>query len=174
MCCCRLQSCCCCALREGSIAIGIIDMVLSLIGIGMQVWSIVATGQGATVNPYTYGNIGVYVISIVFSIMLIFGALKNNACLCLAWVIWSSICLALDIALVAWICLGTFVLVGLTAGSGLGTIIAIGLIPVYITIAILVVIIIFLIYGLMVVNSFRQDINEGVADYQSSYAMQAV
>ncbi|XP_035697672.1 uncharacterized protein LOC118430760 isoform X3 [Branchiostoma floridae] len=173
MCCCRLQSCCCCALREGSLAVGIIDLILSAIGIGLQVWSIVSTGSGV-INPYVFGNIGVYGISIVFSIILIFGALKNNACSCLAWVIWSSICLALDIALLVWICVGTFVLVGLTAGSGLGAVIAIGLIPVYITIAILVVLVIFLIYGIMVVNSFRQELNEAAAGYPASYPMQAV
>ncbi|XP_078616019.1 uncharacterized protein LOC144884528 isoform X1 [Branchiostoma floridae x Branchiostoma japonicum] len=173
MCCCRLQSCCCCALREGSLAVGIIDLILSAIGIGLQVWSIVSTGSGV-INPYVFGNIGVYGISIVFSLILIFGALKNNACSCLAWVIWSSICLALDIALLVWICVGTFVLVGLTAGSGLGAVIAIGLIPVYITIAILVVLVIFLIYGIMVVNSFRQELNEAAAGYPASYPMQAV
>ncbi|XP_078696626.1 uncharacterized protein LOC144924865 isoform X2 [Branchiostoma floridae x Branchiostoma belcheri] len=144
MCCCRLQSCCCYPLREGSIAIGIIDLILSAIGAGLQVWAIVAaisSVNGVGVNPVTYvtfGNLGVSGVSMVFSILLIVGAVK---------------------------------------------VVTAALLRVYITIGILVVIITFLVYGLSVVDSFRQELKESGDDYEyeggddypaGAYPMQAV
>ncbi|XP_078696625.1 uncharacterized protein LOC144924865 isoform X1 [Branchiostoma floridae x Branchiostoma belcheri] len=188
MCCCRLQSCCCYPLREGSIAIGIIDLILSAIGAGLQVWAIVAaisSVNGVGVNPVTYvtfGNLGVSGVSMVFSILLIVGAVKNNACMCLPWVIWSSIRLILQMALLAFICLDTFYFSKLVALTAAGVVTA-ALLRVYITIGILVVIITFLVYGLSVVDSFRQELKESGDDYEyeggddypaGAYPMQAV
>ncbi|XP_078696511.1 uncharacterized protein LOC144924802 [Branchiostoma floridae x Branchiostoma belcheri] len=179
MCCCRLQSCCCCGLREGSIAVGIIDLILSALGLALGVWPIAASGGAVQVNPYSYGTLGVYAISILFSILLILGAVKNNACLCLAWIIWSSICLVLNIALVGWICVVAWgVNLGASAAAAAGSAFAAALgivaVSLYIALAILGVIIFFLIYGIIVVNSFRQELNESGGNPAGSYPMQAV
>ncbi|XP_078696512.1 uncharacterized protein LOC144924803 [Branchiostoma floridae x Branchiostoma belcheri] len=181
MCCCRLQSCCCCGLREGSIAIGIIDLILSALGLGWSVWPIADGGDAASVPAVEYslyGIIGVYAVSILFSILLILGAVKNNACLCIAWIIWSSICLFLYIVLAVALCFAAWgVSVAGTAAaqhSLLGAaVIGVSASIIYIALAIVAVIIFFLIYGIMVVNSFRQELNES-GGYASSYPMQAV
>ncbi|XP_019626452.1 PREDICTED: uncharacterized protein LOC109471545 [Branchiostoma belcheri] len=175
MCCCRLQSCCCYPLREGSIAIGIIDVILSALALGLNVWPIVASG-GVARPLYTF--IAVYAISIGFSILLIRGAVQNKAGPCLAWIIWSSICLVLNIGLLGLLCSVAYSasLFSGTAsqstflGGFLTDAIAIGI---YVVIAIVAVFIFILIYGIMVVNSFRQEVNESGGN-PGSYPMQSV
>ncbi|KAI8512645.1 hypothetical protein Bbelb_092840 [Branchiostoma belcheri] len=134
------------------------------------------TSRSKTRPLYTF--IAFYAISIGFSILLIRGAVKNKAGLCLAWIIWSSICLVLNVCLLGLLC---FVAWGASLDSGTASqstflggfvtdAIAIGI---YVVIAIVAVFIFILIYGIMVVNSFRQEVNESGGN-PGSYPMQSV
>ncbi|XP_019637198.1 PREDICTED: uncharacterized protein LOC109479652 [Branchiostoma belcheri] len=175
MCCIRLRaSCCgCCSLRTGSIVIGVLHLVLSLVAGGDYVYRwIQAMGNGVTSSEEVIIGVAVFGVSVLAAVLLIIGAAHNNSTLCLIWVVWAGLHLALVIALAIYAGVVTFVLAvtpeDTTGFMGLVQILTISLLVVA------VLIIAVLSYGIVVVCSHYRDLKESPEVRSTPYEMQFV
>ncbi|XP_063608051.1 uncharacterized protein LOC134782481 [Penaeus indicus] len=92
---CVLNSCCCgCSLRSGSLAIGIVGLVLSIIA------AIYGIKRGIDGETQGWIDMVVQIIEIVICIILIQGIRKEHRGMVMVWVWVSSIMIAINIVLV--------------------------------------------------------------------------
>ncbi|XP_047496584.1 uncharacterized protein LOC125044170 [Penaeus chinensis] len=92
---CVLNSCCCgCSLRSGSLAIGIVGLVLSIIA---AIYGIV---RGVNGDKQGWIDMAVQIIEIVICIILIQGIRKEHRGMVMVWVWVSAIIIAINIILV--------------------------------------------------------------------------
>ncbi|XP_035697534.1 uncharacterized protein LOC118430655 [Branchiostoma floridae] len=168
MACCRLTKCCCCSLHSGSLIVAIIYLFLTLLGGGFYAWELYQNIDHdlTTVIAYDSAGIGVMGLSAAIAIVLIVGVAKERRGLCLVWIIWAFLHLAIEIGLGAYVGVvsigGAFGLA--VAGSVVlltGVFIPISLIPAIITLVIAVIIIIFLIFGIVIVCSYYKELRDG-------------
>nr|XP_027234608.1 uncharacterized protein LOC113825948 [Penaeus vannamei] len=92
---CVLASCCCgCSLRSGSLAIGIVGLVISTIA---AIYGIVRGVNGETQG---WIDMAVQIIEIVICIILIQGIRKEHRGMVMVWVWVSTIMIAINIVLI--------------------------------------------------------------------------
>ncbi|XP_019637385.1 PREDICTED: uncharacterized protein LOC109479807 [Branchiostoma belcheri] len=164
--CFRLTKCCCCSLHSASLTVAIIYLFLALLGGGFHAWELYRHIGTTSAVAYNGAGIGVMGMSVILAIVLVVGVAKERRFLCLMWVLWAFIHLAIEIAL------GTYVgVVSIGGAFGLavagvveqmvGSIITIALIPAIITLAIAVAIIFFLIPSIVIVCSYYHELRDG-------------
>ncbi|XP_035697674.1 uncharacterized protein LOC118430761 [Branchiostoma floridae] len=173
--CIRLRaSCCgCCSLRTGSIVIGVLHLVLSFVTGGFYVYRwIRAMGSDVVPTEEVFVGVAVFGVSVLVAVLLIIGATHNNPTLCLIWVIWAGLHLALAIALAIYAGVVTFALsVGPNDAGGFVDLIR------FLTIALMAiagVIIVVLSYGIIVVCSHYRDLKDSPEVRSTPYEMQLV
>jgi len=91
-----LQGCCgCTSLKEGSRAIGITYIVLSVLASVYYTWKLIEFSQGEpgpSWSVYTYGTgSGIILIEIIFNGLLVYGVKRSSRGLMLAWLIFNGI-----------------------------------------------------------------------------------
>ncbi|XP_042888564.1 uncharacterized protein LOC122264009 [Penaeus japonicus] len=92
---CVLNSCCCgCSLRSGSLAIGIVGLVLSVIA---AIYSII---RGVNGDTQGWIDMAVQLIEVVICIILIQGIRTDHRGMVMVWVWVSAIMIAINIVLV--------------------------------------------------------------------------
>ncbi|CAH1239662.1 Hypp5863 [Branchiostoma lanceolatum] len=158
------NSCCgCCKLREGSIVVGVLFLILHLINLGMKGNSLSQlAAAGAPVSGTDAAGIAMSVVAIIIDGLMIYGVVQAISALLLVWVVVFVIILVVEliIVIVATVIAIAAVAAATEGGSAIGLTIAI-LAPVWI---IYIVILLLTIYGVLVVYSHYQNLRDGVID----------
>ncbi|XP_078617044.1 uncharacterized protein LOC144885149 [Branchiostoma floridae x Branchiostoma japonicum] len=167
MCRCRLQDsfCGCCTLRHGSVFVGIVHLIISMLG-GLAAFSLYGViFKAEPIRPAEITGVIFYGLSILAAFVLIIGVLKKNYALCLVWILWAIfhllVATALAIALLVHVSGGavieaiTLQTEGTTLSASYGTVV---LVAAVLALVFFFVMSPFLMYGIVVVCSYYRKI----------------
>ncbi|KAI8500444.1 hypothetical protein Bbelb_220100 [Branchiostoma belcheri] len=161
------NSCCgCCKVREGSIVVGALFLLLHLIDLGMKANSIVnASATGQPVAGTDAASVAIDVVAIIIDCLMIYGVVKAIGVLLIVWVVFVIIILVAEFIIVVVVTIITFAALRASVqseyeGSVFGIAILI-LIPVWI---IYILVLLLVIYGILVVYSHYQNLRDGIVD----------
>ncbi|XP_078615959.1 uncharacterized protein LOC144884482 [Branchiostoma floridae x Branchiostoma japonicum] len=162
------NSCCgCCNVRQGSIVVGVLFLILHLIDLGIKANNMSSmAAAGYSVSGTDAASVAIDVVAIVIDALMIYGVIKAISTLLLVWVVFVVIILVAELIIVIVVTVIALGLVGASAaspgaqGGAFGFILLI-LIPVWI---IYILILLLVIYGVLVVYSHYQNLRDGVVD----------
>ncbi|XP_042876641.1 uncharacterized protein LOC122256202 [Penaeus japonicus] len=115
----QVECCGCMSLREGTITIGVLYLVFSLIFEGLLIY-VVCHDDLRDYRVMAIVLLVIVSISTIALILLLFGAGKNRHGFILPWIIWESICVGLGVV-------GCIVSVFTVGASALTSILSLGI-----------------------------------------------
>lgn len=166
----RINECCCClgSLKYGTVLIGVIYTILSLLLVSIS-FSYIPSMEEADpqVSHGQYGyELGIYgihslvtlvklisILWLIFNLTLLYGALQEKADFLVPWIAWHLVLFFIQVIIAAWV--GDIIVRYLWAHA-----VELGLLIVTVVISECV-----MVYFLIVVNSFHQKLKERAHDY---------